>query len=336
MLGRVINTTLEQRHELLDAISGASITALADSQRRGVQDVQSSLRNRIIQMGGAYDSESSGLQAWAQADGSFSSTDGGDDAPGYDYNTWGATVGANFDLTENLVVGMSFSASYGEIDVDGPDRATGNNDAYYVNLFARHQSERWMQMLIITAGMNDMDLERNVASYTGSGTTEGTSISAYYELGYTLGLNEEFTHILQPLVSASITSAKIDGYTESGTIGGAALEYDGDSLVYGTVGIGFRYQGVLSQSVHERNTVLEIRALLTQDFGDTTDEAKVAMAGGEMFSVSGTDTTGTGYTLGAGLTIPVEVQTTIFADVDMTIRPDFTGVRANVGMRYDF
>lgn len=336
MLGRVINTTLEQRHELLDAISGASITALADSQRRGVQDVQSSLRNRIIQMGGAYDSESSGLQAWAQADGSFSSTDGGDDAPGYDYNTWGATVGANFDLTENLVVGMSFSASYGEIDVDGPDRATGNNDAYYVNLFARHQSERWMQMLIITAGMNDMDLERNVASYTGSGTTEGTSISAYYELGYTLGLNEEFTHILQPLVSASITSAKIDGYTESGTIGGAALEYDGDSLVYGTVGIGFRYQGVLSQSVHERNTVLEIRALLTQDFGDTTDEAKVAMAGGEMFSVSGTDTTGTGYTLGAGLTIPVEVQTTIFADVDMTIRPDFTGIRANVGMRYDF
>ena len=335
-LGDVMHTSLKDRQELLDAISGASMTALADSQRRGIQDMQTSLRNRIIQMGGAYDEENPCIQGWAQADGGFTSSDSGDGAPGYDFNTWGATVGANVDLSENLIVGMAFSASYGEIDVDSADKATGNNDACYINFFARHQNERWVQLLILTAGMNDMDLERKVGDYTASGSTSGTSFSAYYELGYTFALDEEYSHILQPIVSASITSAQVDKYRESGSIGNAALEYDSNALVYGTVGAGLRYQGVLSQSVFERNTVLEVRAMVTADFGDKTDEASVSMAGGKVNTVSGTDTTGLGYTIGAGLSIPVQMQTTLYADVDMTLRTDYTGVRANVGLRYDF
>ena len=93
---------------------------------------------------------------------------------------------------------------------------------------------------------------------------------------------------------------------------------------------------MLNQSVYERNTVLELRAMVTADFGDKTDEASVSMAGGKVNTVSGTDTTGVGYTIGAGLSIPVQMQTTLYADVDMTLRTDYTGVRANVGLRYDF
>lgn len=341
-IGQVNLYSLDERQEVLTAVAGASAAALADSQRRGVQDVQKNLRNRIIQMGGGTnaglttDWKYAGIQAWAQADGSFTSSNSKDGDPGYDFNTWGATVGANFDLTANTVVGMSFSASYGELDVDSPDSATGNNDAYYLNLFARHQKERWVQMLIVTFGTNDIDLERTVQSYKGEGTTDGTSVSAYYEIGYTYGLNYEFTHILQPLLSVSLTSAKVDGYTEKGPIGDAAITYDGDSYVYGTLGIGARYQGVLYKTVHERNAVVEARAFITQDFGDTTDEAVVAVGDGEAFKVNGADTAGTGFELGVGLSLPVEQHTTIYADADATFRADYTGFRANLGVRYDF
>lgn len=345
-VGHVNRFSLEDRREVVDAVSGASVTALADSQRRGVQDVQKNLRNRIIQMGGGTnaglvtDWDYVGLQAWAQADGSFISTDGSGDENGYDFNTYGATVGANVDLTANTVVGMSFSASYGELDVDSADNASGNNDAYYVSFFARHQKERWVQMFIFTMGSNDMELDRSVNlganSYTGSGSTDGTTLSAYYEIGYTVGLNYEFTHVLQPMVSVSLTSAKVDGYTENGTIGNAGLTYDGDSYVYGTVSIGARYQGVLYETVHERNAVVEARALITQDFGDTTDEAMVGIGSSSLYSVKGADSTGTGFELGAGISLPVEQHTTLYADLDVTFRPDSTGVRANIGMRYDF
>lgn len=341
-VGLVNEYDLEDRLKAIDAVAGAATVALADSQRRGVQDVQRNLRNRVIQMGGGTnaglttDWQYAGIQAWAQADGSTSSTSGSGDEWGYDYKTWGATVGANFDLTANTVLGMSFSASYGKIDVDSIDRASGNNDAYYLNLFARHQAERWVHLFIFTAGMNDMDLERNVMGYNAKGSTDGTSLSAYYEVGYTFGLNYDYTHIIQPLVNVSMTLASVDGYQEKGTIGNAGIDYAGDDYFYGKVGLGARYQGVLYTTVHERNAVLEARAFVTQDFGDTTDAAKVGFVGGSSFKVHGADTSGTGFELGVGISIPVEQHTTIYADVDYTYAPDYSGVRANLGLRYDF
>lgn len=341
-VGHVNRYSVEARKEVLDALSGASLTALADSQRRGVRDHQDNLRNRIIQMGGGTnaglttDWQYAGIQAWAQADGSFSTSDGSGDECGYDFNTWGATVGANMDLTANTVVGLAFSASYGEIKSDGADHASGNNDAQYISFYARHQKDRWVQMLILTAGWNDIDMERRVLGYSASGDTEGTTLSAYYELGYTIGLNYEYTHILQPMISVSLTSAKVDGYTEEGSLDNAALEYDGDSYIYGKVGIGARYQGVMYETVHERNAVVEARALITQDFGDTTEATKVSLGGGSMYEVSGADTSGTGFELGAGVSIPVEQHTTLYADADLTVAPDYTGFRLDLGVRYDF
>ncbi|MBP3500578.1 MAG: autotransporter domain-containing protein [Akkermansia sp.] len=341
-VGHVNRYSVEARKEVLDALSGASLTALADSQRRGVRDHQDNLRNRIIQMGGGTnaglttDWQYAGIQAWAQADGSFSTSDGSGDECGYDFNTWGATVGANMDLTANTVVGLALSASYGEIKSDGADHASGNNDARYISFYARHQKDRWVQMLILTAGWNDIDMERRVLGYSASGDTEGTTLSAYYELGYTIGLNYEYTHILQPMISVSLTSAKVDGYTEGGSLDNAALEYDGDSYIYGKVGIGARYQGVMYETVHERNAVVEARALITQDFGDTTEATKVSLGGGSMYEVSGADTSGTGFELGAGVSIPVEQHTTLYADADLTVAPDYTGFRVDLGVRYDF
>ncbi|MBR2145183.1 MAG: autotransporter domain-containing protein [Akkermansia sp.] len=342
-LGHIYRASQQEREQLLSAISGASTTVLADSQRRGLRDVQHNLRNRIIQMGGGTnagvltDWEYAGIQAWAQADAGFSSTDSNKDECGYDFNTTGATVGANMDLTGNLVVGMSFSASYGELDVAGADHATGNNDAYYLSFFARHQAGRWVQMLILTAGQNQMDLTRNVGGFRAEGETEGSTLSAYYEVGYTCALDYDYNHIIQPLVNISITSAKVDGYNETGSIGNAGLVYDGDSYFYGQVGIGARYQGVLYESVHERSAVIEARAMLTQDFGDATNETTVGLiAGGADYKVKGMDSTGTGFEVGVGLSIPVEQHTTLFADADVTYAPDYIGLRANVGLRYDF
>ena len=341
-LGHIHRYSQAQREQVLDAISGASMTALADSQRRGIEDVQNNLRNRVIQMGGGtndgFNTEwaYSGLQAWAQADGGLASISGGEQTPGYDYNTTGATVGANLDITPNLVMGLSLSASYGKIKCDGADHASGNNDSQHLSVFARYQSSRWVQMLILTAGKNEMDLSRNVLGYSGKGDTKGSSLSAYYELGYTMGLNYDYTHIIQPLVSVRFTKADVDKYTEAGTLGAACLEYDSQNLTYGSVGVGARYQGVMYTSVHERNAVAEARVLVSQDFGDKTDEVQVAFVDGSKHKVKGADTTGIGFEIGGGISIPVQQHTTLYADADVTFNGDYNSFRANVGLRYDF
>ncbi len=341
-VGHVNRYSNTERQNILSAASGASLAVLADAQRRGLRDAQDNLRNRIIQMGGGTnaglttDWAYAGIQAWAQADGSSASTTGKGDEWGYDYDTTGATVGANLDLTANTVVGLSFSASYADIKVDSTDYAKGTDNAQYISFFARHQKERWVQMFIFTYGHNDIEMERNVLGYTSKGNTTGTTLSAYYEVGYTFGLDYEYTHILQPLASISFTSASIDAFDEAGSIGDAGIAYENNDYTYAQVALGVRYQGVLYQTVHERNAVVEARALVTQDFGDTTDEAKVAFRNSASYKVKTADSSGTGYKLGAGISIPVEQHTTLYADVDYTYAPDYSGFRADIGVRYDF
>lgn len=342
-VGHVNRYSETERTTLLDALSGASLAILGDSQRRGVQDTQRNLRNRIIQMGGGEpvgileDINFAGVQAWVQADGGFNKVNDESERPGYDYDAWGATVGANLDLTPNWTAGAAISVSYGDLTANSKDYAKGNNDAKYLSLFARHQSKRWVQLFILTGGMNDMELNRRVDAYSSTASVDGSTLSGYYELGYTFALDEEFTQIIQPIVSISLTKASVDGFSETGSIGNAGLDCAGDDYIYGTLSAGARYQAVLGTNEFERNSVLELRATLSADFGDATNEANVSfIGGGPVHTVKCAEVGSFGAELGAGLSVPVGAYTTVFADADLTLRTEYTGVRANIGLRYDF
>ena len=352
-VGNINLYTTEERQNMVSAASAASLTALTASQRDGIYESQKNLRNRIIQMGGITTGPTGnmdyvGLQAWIQADTGFESVAATEDSAGYDYNTHGGTVGFNLNLAENLIVGAAFSASYGNLDARSKDKAEGSNDAYYLNLFARYQSNRWTHLFLFTAGFNEMEMERSITGkdFSGSqyvldkkakGNTDGYSLSAYYEGGYIFSLNEESTQILQPIVTLNLTSAHVNGYKETGSLGNAGVEYEGVDSFYGQVGIGARYQAVIHTTEYERNAVLELRAQVVQNFGDTTDEADVSfLGGGRTFTTKGTEVGSTGFQLGIGVSLPIGNQTTLFVDADADFRSEASSVHATLGLRYDF
>lgn len=341
-LGDVYHPTETQRRNTLSAAAGASLANIADAQRRGIEDVQKSLRNRIVQMGGANEGlvrgwESADIQAWAQADGAYHTLSQSGDLSGYDYDIWGATVGANLDVTEHFTAGLSLSVEHGTISGKGEDKLDADTDSIYVNFFGRYQKGHWTHLGIFTVGFDETDTTRRVLNYQGTGSTSGTSFSGYYELGYLIPLDEEVHQLIQPIFNVSLTSAKTNGFSEKGSIGTAGLNYESQNLIYGSVGLGARYQAVLAQSVYERNTVLELRGQFNQHFGDSTDEASLSfIGGGTPYTVHGAESGAFGVQLGAGLAVPVSTQTTIFGDVDAEFRTKQTDVRANIGVRYDF
>lgn len=342
-VGDVYHPTLEQRQAALSAASGASLANLSDAQRRGIEDVQKNLRNRIVQMGGHGDGVLHGgldhadIQAWAQGDGAFHTLGQNGDEAGYDTTIWGGTVGANLDLNEHWTIGGALSVENGSITGKGSDNLDADTMSCYVNLFARYQTGHWTHMGIFTIGRDDVDTTRTVLGMTGEGSTSGTSFSGYYEAGYIFAIGGEGRQILQPIVNVSFTSAKMDSFTETGSIGNAGLKYGSNDLFYGNVGIGARYQAVLSESVYERDTVLELRGQLNQHFGDGTDEADLSfIGGGKQFTGHGAESGNFGVQLGAGISVPVGVQTTLFGDVDGEFRSHQTDFRANIGVRFDF
>lgn len=342
-VGDVYHPTLDQRRSALSAASGASLANLSDAQRRGIEDVQKNLRNRIVQMGGHGEGVLRGgwdhadIQAWVQADGAYHTLAQNGDKAGYDTSVYGATAGANLDLNEHWTVGAALSVENGSLKGKGDDRLDADTLSCYVNLFGRYQKGHWTQLGIFTIGMDDVDTSRTVLGMKGDGSTSGTSFSGYYELGYIFSLDDDARRILQPIINVSLTSARIGGFTESGSIGTAGLKYGSNDLFYGNVGIGARYQAVLSQSVYERNTVLELRAQLNEHFGDGTDEADLTfIGGGNQFTAKGAESGDFGVQLGTGLSVPVGVQTTLFGDADAEFRSHQTDFRANIGVRYDF
>ena len=333
---------LNARRTALAAAAGSSLANLTDAQRRGIEDVQKNLRNRIVQMGGQEEGilhgwDKGNVQAWVQGDGAFHTLSDSSTTAGYDYDVYGATVGANVDLNAHWTVGAALSAEYGSMSGKGSDKLDADTETTYLNLFGRYQKGHWTHIGIFTIGMDDTDTTRRVLDYKAEGSTSGTSFSGYYELGYLMPLDEEVRQLIQPIFNVSLTSAKTDSFTETGSIGTAGLKYDSQNLFYGSVGVGARYQAVLSRSVYERNTMLELRGQVNQHFGDSTDEATVSfIGGGSPYTVHGAKSGDFGVQLGAGLSIPVYNQTTLFGDVDGEFRSKQTDFRANIGVRYEF
>lgn len=340
--GDVYHPTEAQRQGVLSAAAGSSFANLSDAQRRGIEDVQKNLRNRIVQMGGANEGlvrgwGSADIQAWVQGDGAYHTLSQNGDQAGYNYDVWGGTVGANLDITAHFTAGLSLSAEYGSLSGKGADAMEADTEHVFLSAFGRYQKGHWTHLGIFTFGHDSMDTTRTVLGYKGEGSTSGTSVSGYYECGYLIPLGDENKHLLQPIVNISLSSAKVNGFSETGSIGTAGLKYDANNLFYGNVGVGARYQAVLAESVHERNTVLELRAQLNEHFGDTTDEATVGfIGGGHTFTTTGVDGGNFGVQLGAGLSVPVGIEVTLFADADAEFRSNQTDFRANIGVRYDF
>ncbi len=332
------NVPLAERQALLKELSSSSITMLADSQRLGVVNTVNNLRNRIIQMGNVQGHEpETHIHGWIQANGSYNDVDQDGSNAGYEYQTWGGTVGVHADVG-NFSFGAAISAAYGDLTAHSDDNAEGDHDSVNLSFFARHQKGNWTQMGILSFGRNEVEMTRSVGDYDAEGDASGHTITAYYEAGYTIALDEECTQVLQPLVSVMLTSARMGGISETGTIGNAGLCSDTEDYFYGTLGIGARYQIVLAEDVNERLSFLELRAKLVQDFGDETNELGVHFAGapGQGFTMKGADVGRTGFQFGAGISVPVATYTTLFADVDADIRSGATSVSGGGGMRVEF
>lgn len=324
----------------LSFYAGSGITALHSAQKGALKDQVLHLRNRVAQMGASLQYVNDDLprfNAWIEGEGGYRKLDDRRDESGYKLNTWGGTFGFDVTCSDSFVWGAAFSASYGDLDAY---RANGDLDSYYGNLFFRLQSGRWAHNLILTCGWNDASLNRTAGvagtgMYSMHGSTSGSSCGAFYEGTYDLYLNENRTSVFQPLVNGSIYKSRMDGFTETGGLG---MSVDDMDSTYGTVGLGARLRGELSDNLMGRACLGELRVQVVQNLGDRKTTAALAPVGapGAGFRVNGAREGATGVQIGAGLTIPVGYTGSVFADVNADFRSRAGSVNGSIGYRLAF
>ena len=326
------------------AAAGSTVNALGTAQKDALRDQMGWIRNRTTLMGvnPAYINEDLPyFHMWMEGTGSYAKLDTKGDESGYQLTTWGGTVGMDVDLSDHFTMGAAFTANYGDLTASAADTADGHLDSYYANLFGRYQSKRWAHTLILTGGWNDAKLNRTVnygeGSYSTQGNTNGWGFGAMYELTYDVYLNEDKSSILQPLANVSVVTTRMDGYTETGA-GNAGLNVGKQDWTTGTVALGGRWMGLAGSNIFGREALVEFRANVAQDMGDRRGETNVALLGnpGFMQSVRGTKVGTTALQIGAGLSVPVGTQGTVFVNGNADFRDGANSVNGSVGYRYDF
>ena len=338
------NPDLARASRALAAVAGSTVNALGTAQKDALRDQMGWIRNRTTLMGvnPAYVNEDLPyFHMWMEGTGSYSKLDTRGDESGYQLTTWGGTVGMDVDLNDHFTMGAAFTANYGDLTASAADSADGHLDSYYANLFGRYQSKRWAHTLILTGGWNDAKLNRTVnygeGSYRTQGNTNGWGFGAMYELTYDVYLNEDKSSILQPLANASVVTTRMDGYTETGA-GNAGLNVGKQEWTTGTVALGGRWMGLIGSNIFGREALAEFRVNAAQDMGDRRGETNVALLGnpGYTQTVRGAKVGTTALQIGAGLSVPVGTQGTVFINGNADFRDGANSVNGSIGYRYDF
>ena len=328
----------------LAAVAGSTVNALGTAQRDALREQMGWIRNRTNQMGvnPAYINEDLPyFHMWMEGTGSYAQLDTKGDESGYKLTTWGGTFGVDADLSDSFTMGAAFTANYGDLTAGAADTADGHLDSYYANLFGRYQSKRWAHTLILTGGWNDAKLNRTVdygaGSYRTEGSTNGWGLGAMYELTYDIYLNENRSSILQPLFNASVVTTRMDGYRETGA-GNAGLSVDKQEWTTGTLALGGRWMGLVGSNLFGREALAELRVNAAQDLGDDRGETAVGFLANPGYTqqVRGAKVGRTALQIGAGLSVPVGTQGTIFVNGNADIRNGASSLNGSIGYRYDF
>lgn len=330
--------------EELAAVAGASVATMGMALSGDVERQLRAIRNRTTSMGVNECVVNEGMpyfNAWVNAEGNRAELDKDGTLAGYTLDSWGGTVGFDVDFDPHFTAGLAITAMYGDLTASGPEtKAEGDMDTYYVTLFARYAKSAWTHTFVGTIGLMDGSLDRTVSAggrtYKTEGDTEGMSFGLMYEVGYVMPLDEDATACLQPIFNVMLRHAGVDSYTEKGS--DAALDVDSQSVTTLTFGLGARLQAVVGESLYNRASIFEARALVKADVGDRSSEADVAFVGSShTATVESAELGAVGVELGAGLTIPVgDDDGSIFIDGSVELRSGYTNVNGTVGYRINF
>ncbi len=328
----------------LAAAAGAGAAALGVAVMGDMERQLKAIRNRTTSMGldPQYEYDELPLfNAWVNAEGDRRELKSDGSYPGYTLNSWGATVGCDWDFSTSFTAGLAFTGMYGDFQGKSPDHAEGDVDNYYLTLFGRYAVNRWTHTFIGAMGWSDISLKRRVSftdgGYHTKGSTDGTSFGLLYELGYVIPLDEDMQSCLQPVANISYRHASVDSYSEHGS--DAALNFDSQSMNVVGFGLGLRAQTYALENSLNRKALLEGRALLKADAGDRCSDTSVSLQalrsrGGRIRSA---ETGRVGMEMGAGISIPVGPNAGfIFLDAGLEFRADETEVNGTVGYRMTF
>jgi len=175
---------------------------------------------------------------WLAGQGILADVDQGDqDVEDFGYDSYNVTLGLDYRLTREFVIGALFNYGNTSANYDG----LGSNfdaDTYQGGLYASYDSASsgFFAQAYVVGGANDLEQNRRIAfggvNRTASSDSDGWQISTGLRTGYLFDLDRTGSWQVGPIAGLYYTHLSHDGYTETGAgaLNLTVNDWDADSL----------------------------------------------------------------------------------------------------------
>ena len=158
-----------------------------------------------------------GLGIFLNGQGSFGDQDVTSREPGFKFNTQGLTLGSDYRVTENVVLGAAFGYLHTAADLDqAGGRVTMNG--YTVSAFGSYYvADKFYVDTIATYGWNGYGVTRNVTFGDTSATAKSDPDGNQFSISTSAGYNFSFGPLtVGPTAKVTYINVRIDGFQERG------------------------------------------------------------------------------------------------------------------------
>ncbi len=353
-LQNLLNESPAEARRVMAAVAGSTLTSLSAAQSAALRNQMGRVRDHALQAarlrcaGNADEATATqrpcrNSHVWVEGTSFFSEQHSVGDESGYRLNSWGGALGIDAQVDAHWSVGVSLSASYGDLEARAADYAKGDLDTYTVSFWSQAKNGRWGNTLLFTLGTNEAELKRTVnygaGSYTATSNTSGSSLGAMWELTYDFHpVKDNKSNILQPLFNVALTRTSMDGFSEknAGNVGLTTEKQTRDTV---TLGLGLRWLAAINSAKAINRTVsTEVHANVAQDMGDRRSVANVALLADPSYTqnVYGSKAGSTAFQFGAGVNVPMTPNSQIYVNAGGELREHANAWNASLGVRMGF
>ena len=321
----------EELRALLDEIGGTEYATLMSSQLDGNLGHLRRLRER---MGSGYMVVgSSNLRANVGAFSERSNVDGDTSGYGYDRSEWGVAMTLDYEVNDNLTFGVGIEQGHATLSAD--KGLHHNEDSTRADVYMVYSMGDFRGKTAVGVGFHSHELQRTVRGNEVIASADGTALNFLQEVAWDITLTENDNLQLFAAVESSLN--QINAFGESGA-GTASLQADEQDAWATDITVGARYTTQFAMIDFAPKATFSADMGIVASVGDTKEDIRLQFAGakGYQYTQSAADRKRYGFTIGAGLNMPMDDNVSLFISGDAILRGDSYELNANFGVQCTF
>ena len=257
---------------------------------------------------------------------------------GYDCTLAGFTLGVDYRLRPDLLVGLATGYSNNSASFRGTGGSITNN-TWPLTAYAAYLPERGYAFASLGYSLNLFDLEREISfpgvNRNAKSSTTGHQFNLYAEAGYDLKPKKLKPLVVTPAASLAFSTISVDGFTESNA-GALNLEVDAQNADSVQLGVGAKVAAPFKKG--STKVVPQAYAFYQHEFSKNSRGLDARLSQGGSTLTFTTDKPERDYAVVGG-NVTVFVSQNLSARVDYNAevgRGNNTVHQVNAGLRWNF